>query len=153
MARIVIRNALFFGRAKASKLVIPWATYTSPEVSHVGLSHNEAAKRSDLTAFTVSMGDTDRGRADGETEGYCRIYADSSGKIYGATIVAEHAGDLLAEVTLAMTHGLTLGKIASTIHPYPTQSEVIFKVASEWNRTRLTPSVKRWMKWLLSMRR
>lgn len=153
MARIVIRNALFFGRAKASKLVIPWATYTSPEVSHVGISHAEAAKRSDLTAFTVSIGETDRGRADGETEGYCRIYADRKGKIYGATIVAEHAGDLLAEVTLAMTHGLTLGKIASTIHPYPTQSEVIFKVASEWNRTRLTPSVKGWMKWLLAMRR
>ncbi len=149
LARVAIRNALFPGRARASALVIPWATYTSPEVAHVGLSHEQAAGRPDLSAYTVPIGETDRARTDGETDGYCRVYADRKGRIHGATVVAERAGDLLAELTLAMTHGLTLGHVATTIHPYPTQSEVIFKVASAYQRTRLTPTVKRWLgRWL-----
>jgi pyruvate/2-oxoglutarate dehydrogenase complex dihydrolipoamide dehydrogenase (E3) component len=141
-ARIVIRNALFFGRAKASDLVIPWSTFTSPEVAHVGITYDKAEERNDLTAYTVSMGETDRGRTDGELDGYCRVYADKNGRIHGATVVSDTAGELLAEITLAMTHGLTLKHIASTIHPYPTRSEVVFKVASAYNRTRLTPTFK-----------
>jgi len=155
MARIVIQNALFsvmgMGTKKASSLVIPWATYTQPEVAHVGLSHQAAESRDDITAWTVGIGETDRGRCDGEDNGYCRIYADSKGRIHGATIVANNAGDLLAEVTLAMTHNLTLNHIASTIHSYPTKSDVVFKVASAFRRTKLTPMVKNamqtWLEW------
>lgn len=136
-ARIVITNALFFGRSKVSKLVIPRVTYTHPEVAAVGLSADEASKNPALTAFEVGIGETDRGRTDGETEGGCTIWADKKGRIHGASIVGEQAGELLAPVTLAMTHGLTLAQIASTIHPYPTRSEVVFKVASAFNKTRM----------------
>ncbi len=151
-ARIVIRNALFFGRARASALVIPWATYTQPEIAHVGMTHETFAQRDDLLEFTVGLDETDRGRTDSES-GYCRVYTDAGGTIHGATIVGSHAGELLAELTLAMTHGLKLGHIQSTIHPYPTQSEVVFKVAAAWNKTRLTPTVARAIKTLLSWRR
>lgn len=144
MARIVIRNALFHGRAKVSDLVIPRVTYTSPEVAAVGIGPSEAASRANVTEFTVPFDETDRGRTDGDEGAFCRVYADGKGELLGATIVGPGAGELLAPVTLAMTQGITLAQIASTIHPYPTRSEVLFKVASEWNRGRL----KGWMKGL-----
>ena len=152
-ARNVIQNALFFGRKRASALVIPWTTYTHPEIAHVGLSHTDAESRSDVLTFEASIGDTDRGRTDGENDGFAKIYADKKGRILGATIVGQHAGELLAEVTLAMTHGITLGKIASTIHSYPTRSEVVFKAAAAYNRSRLTPTIKSLMETLLRWRR
>lgn len=152
-ARIVIQNALFFGRKRSSALVIPWTTYTHPEVAHVGLTHTDAEGRSDVLTFECSLGETDRGRTDGETDGFAKIYATKKGHILGATIVGQGAGELLAEVTLAMTHGLTLGQIASTIHSYPTRSEVVFKAAAAYNRTRLTPTIKSLMETLLRWRR
>jgi len=152
-ARIVIRNALFMGSARVSALVIPRVTYTHPEVAAVGLSEEEAQKNPALTAYKVGIDETDRGRTDGETGGYCRIWADGKGRIHGATIVGENAGELLAPVTLAMTHGLTMGQIASTIHPYPTRSEVVFKAASAWNKTRMKPWIHRLFTWFLSWRR
>ncbi len=146
-ARIVLQNALFFGRRRVSDLVIPRATYTSPELAAVGMTGAEAESNEALTAFTVGVGETDRGRTDGESEGFLRVWADGKGRIHGATLVGEHAGELLAPITLAMTHGLTLGQIASTIHPYPTRSELLFKAASAWNKGRLAP----WMRQGLSM--
>lgn len=151
-ARIVVRNALFFGRARVSKLIIPRVTFTQPEVAAVGLSQADA-HAAGLAAYTVPMGETDRGRTDGERVGYARVFTDSAGRIHGATIVSEQAGELLAPITLSMTHGLRLGQLASTIHPYPTRSEVLFKVASAFNRTRLTPRARRWSTWLLGLRR
>ena len=153
MARIVIQNALFFGRAKASALTIPWATYTSPEVAHVGLSVSEAAEQGiAIQTFTQPFADVDRAILAGETEGFVRVHVrQGSDQILGATIVAPHAGDLIGELSLAMTHGLGLKKIASTIHPYPTQAEAIRKIGDQFNRTRLTPRVKsimkKWLTW------
>ncbi len=152
-ARIVLRNALFFGRARVSGLVIPRVTFTSPEVAAVGLSAEDAARNPNLTTYSVGMVETDRGRTDGENEGYCRVFADSKGRIHGAVIVAAQAGELLSPLTLAMTQGVTLGQIAGTIHPYPTRSELIFRVASAWNRTRLTPTALSLMTRLLAWRR
>jgi len=152
-ARIVLQNALFFGRKRVSSLVIPWVTYTSPEVAHVGMSTEAAQARADLTPFTVPLADVDRARADGDIVGYARVFADKRGRIHSATIVTEDAGELLAELTLAMTHGLSLGAIASTLHPYPTRSELLFKVASAYNRTRLPARVLGWFKRLLAWRR
>ena len=151
-ARIVIRNALFFGHARVEDLIIPRVTFTQPEVAAVGITGPEADETPGLTAFRVGMDETDRGRTDSEA-GYCRIWADSKGRIHGAVVVAEHAGELLAPITLAMTQGVTLGQIANTIHPYPTRSEVVFKVASAYNRTRVTPTVKKASTWLLDWRR
>ena len=142
-ARMVIRNALFFGKGKASTLVTPWATYTSPELAQVGHTAESAAKAGvAIQTFTVPLHDVDRARLEGETAGLCRVHvAQGSDKIVGATIVAPNAGDIISEVTLAMTHGLGLGALASTMHPYPTQGEMLRKVGDAYNRTRLTPFV------------
>ena len=153
MARIVIQNALFMGRAKASTLTIPWATYTSPEIAHVGLTADEAATRGvAIKTFTQPFDDVDRAILSGETDGFARVHVQQgSDKIVGATVVAHHAGDMIAELSLAMTHGLGLKKIANTIHPYPTQAEAIRKLGDQYNRTRLTPLVKsamqKWLTW------
>jgi pyruvate/2-oxoglutarate dehydrogenase complex dihydrolipoamide dehydrogenase (E3) component len=153
MARIVIQNALFKGRAKASALTIPWCTYTAPEVAHVGLYEHEAKDRGiAFRTFTQELGEVDRAVLDGEDEGFVKVLIGPRGdKILGATIVAAHAGDMISELTLAMVGGLGLGTIAKTIHPYPTQAEAIKKIGDAYNRTRLTPTVKwlfeKWLAW------
>jgi pyruvate/2-oxoglutarate dehydrogenase complex dihydrolipoamide dehydrogenase (E3) component len=152
-ARIVIQNALFKGRAKASALTIPWCTYTAPEVAHVGLYEDEAKERGiPFRTFTQEFADVDRAVLDGETEGFVKVLIGSKGdKILGATIVAAHAGDLISQLTLAMVGRLGLRTIAKTIYPYPTQAEAIKKVGDAYNRTRLTPTVKwlfeTWLSW------
>ena len=153
MARIVIQNALFKGRAKASALIIPWATYTSPEIAHVGLYEKEAAAKGiEVDTFTTEMSKVDRAILDGETEGFVRVHVrKGTDEIVGATVVAAHAGDLIGELTLAMKGKLGLLKVKDTIHPYPTQAEAIRKTGDLYNRTRLTPFVKklmqRWLAW------
>ena len=148
LARIVIQNALFFGRARASALTIPWCTYTDPEVAHVGLSEKEAKDRGvEVQTFVQQLKDIDRAILDGETDGFVKIHVEKgTDKIAGATIVARHAGEMINELTLAMVAGAGLGTIAKTIHPYPTQAEAIRRAGDAWNRTRLTPVVK----WILS---
>ncbi len=143
-ARMVIQNALFFGRGKASNLITPWATYTSPELAQVGHTAESAAKANlPIQTFTVPLHDVDRARLEGDTEGFCRVHVKhGTDRIVGATIVAPNAGDMISEVTLAMTSGLGLGAIGKTMHPYPTQGEVLRKVADAWRRTKLTPFVK-----------
>ena len=151
MARTVVRNALFKGRVKASALTIPWATYTTPELAHVGLTEKEAEEKSiPIQVFRQDMEHVDRAILDGETEGFVKIVvANGSDKILGATIVAPNAGDLIGSVSIAMTHGVGLGKIASAIHPYPTQAEAIRKVGDLYGKTRFTPLVaKLFGKWL-----
>ncbi|RNC71063.1 MAG: mercuric reductase [Desulfuromonadales bacterium] len=145
MARIVIANALFGARQRASALVIPWCTYTDPEVAHVGMYEHEArAKGIEVTTFTVPLAEVDRALLDGETEGFARVHLKKgTDRIAGATIVARHAGEMIGELTLAMTTGMGLGAIGRTIHPYPTQAEAVRKLADAWNRTRLTPTTKK----------
>ncbi len=154
MARIVIQNALFLGRAKSSSLVIPWCTYTSPEVAHVGLYGHatESSSEAPFDTFVQPLADVDRAILDGEEAGFVKVHVKrGSDKIVGATIVARHAGDLISELTLAMTHGLGLKQIGSSIHPYPTQAEAIRRLGDQYNRTRLTPLVqsllRRWLAW------
>jgi pyruvate/2-oxoglutarate dehydrogenase complex dihydrolipoamide dehydrogenase (E3) component len=153
MARIVLQNTLFLGRAKASALVIPWCTYTDPEIAHVGLSEHEArAKGIDVDVLVQELSEVDRAVLDDEAEGFVKVLVQrGTDRIVGATIVAAHAGDLIAELTLAMTGKLGLRTIARTIHPYPTQAEAIKKLGDAHNRTRLTPLVKslfeRWLAW------
>lgn len=153
MARIVIQNALFKGRAKTSRLTIPWCTYTSPELAHVGLYEHEANQKGiETDSFLQEFRGVDRAVLDGEEDGLVKVLLKKgSDQILGATIVAPHAGDLIAEITLAMTHKLGLKKIGSTIHPYPTQAEAVRKLGDSYNRTRLTPLVKKmlaaWLRW------
>jgi pyruvate/2-oxoglutarate dehydrogenase complex dihydrolipoamide dehydrogenase (E3) component len=154
-ARIVIQNALFsvggLGKKKLSSLTIPWCTYTRPEVAHVGMYEHDAKDEGiETDTYIQKFDDVDRAIADGETEGFVKVLtAKGTDTILGATIVATHAGDLISEVTLAMTNGLGLGAISNTIHPYPTQAEAIRKAADQFNRTRLTENVKTWMaRWM-----
>ena len=149
LARIAIQNALFFGRAKASALTVPWCTYTSPEIAHVGLYARDAREQGlEVDTVTVSMDDVDRAKLDGATEGFLRIHLKKgSDTILGATLVASHAGDMIGELCLAITHGIGLGKIASVIHPYPTQGEVVKKAADLWRRGKLTPTVRKGFDW------
>lgn len=153
MARIVIQNALFRGRAKASALVVPWCTYTSPELAHVGLRAKDAEARGiAVDTFTQELSKVDRALLDGETEGFVRVHVRrGTDEIVGATLVAMHAGEWIGELTLAMKNKLGLRAIGSTIHPYPTQAEAVRKIGDLYNRTRLTPFVKnlatRWLAW------
>jgi pyruvate/2-oxoglutarate dehydrogenase complex dihydrolipoamide dehydrogenase (E3) component len=148
-ARLVIQNALFFGRARASALTVPWCTYTSPEIAHVGLYERDARGRGlEVDTLTVPLADNDRAVLDGEDEGFLRVHLErGTDKILGATLVAEHAGDMLGELCLAITQGIGLGSIASVIHPYPTQAEVVKKAADTWRRGKLTPRVQKLFRW------
>ena len=155
LARIVIRNALFFGRSRASRLVVPWCTYTDPEIAHVGLYETEARERGhNVDTIRVDMADVDRARLDGEEQGFLKVHLKKgSDRILGATMVAGHAGEMISEMTAAIRNGLGLGALADTIHPYPTQAEVIRKAGDAYNRTRLTPTLKRLFGMILAWRR
>jgi pyruvate/2-oxoglutarate dehydrogenase complex dihydrolipoamide dehydrogenase (E3) component len=152
-ARLVIRNALFLGRARASALTLPWCTYTDPEIARVGLSEREAAERGlPVRTFVQELVDVDRAVLDGETEGFVKVHVRAgTDRILGATIVARHAGEMLPELSLAIGEKLGLGAIARTIHAYPTQAEAIRKAADAYHRSRLTPLVqtilRRWLAW------
>jgi pyruvate/2-oxoglutarate dehydrogenase complex dihydrolipoamide dehydrogenase (E3) component/uncharacterized membrane protein YdjX (TVP38/TMEM64 family) len=154
-ARIVIQNALFFGRKKLSALTIPWCTYTDPEVAHVGLSESEAARQGvQPRTFIKPLSEVDRAMVDGETEGFVKIQVKpGTDKILGATIVASHAGEMISEITAAMVGNLGLGTLANIIHPYPTQAEAIRQMGDLYNRTRLTPGLKRLFAKFLAWRR
>jgi pyruvate/2-oxoglutarate dehydrogenase complex dihydrolipoamide dehydrogenase (E3) component len=144
-ARIVLQNALFFGRKRATALHIPWATFTDPEVAHVGLSASEAKQRGART-LTVELAEVDRAILEGEGEGFARLHVDHrSNKVLGATLVARGAGDLLGPAVLALTRGLTSSALAGTIAPYPTRGEVWKRLGDLDQRGRLTPRVKRWL--------
>lgn len=152
-ARAVLRNALFFGRVRMSQLVMPWVTYTDPEVAHVGFYEAEArAAGFNVATITEHFSDNDRAILDGESEGFARIHYDRrSGKILGGTIVARHAGEMISELTLALTQGLKVSALSNTIHPYPTQAEVLRRIGDNYNRTRLSPTISRilekWFQW------
>ncbi|MCB0047559.1 MAG: mercuric reductase [Caldilineaceae bacterium] len=152
--RMVLQNALFPGpKKKVSDMVIPWSTYTDPEVAHVGLYPREAEEKGlKIDTYVQAIGETDRGQTDGVQHGFVKMHVrQGSDEIVGATIVAKHAGELISEITLAMTAGVGLKKLATVIYPYPTQAEAIKKVADAYNRTRLSPLYQRilkfWFRW------
>ena len=134
MARLVIRNALFFGRDKVSNLLIPWATYTEPEVAHVGLYEKDLEDRDVAYAtFTREFSDVDRAIVDGEGDGFVKIHVKKgTDEIVGATIVSSHAGDMISEITVA---------------------EAIRQCGDAYNRARLTPTIRSIFDRLMAMRR
>ena len=142
-------NALFgrFKRFKADYSVIPWATFTDPEVARVGLSETEAREQG--VAYEVTrydMDDLDRAIADGTAHGFVKVLTvPGKDKILGVTIVGEHAGDLLAEYVLAMKYGLGLNKILGTIHTYPTLSEANKYAAGQWKRAHAPHRLLGWL--------
>lgn len=135
--------------------MIPWSTYTDPEIAHVGISGREAAARgSAVKTFTQPLEGVDRAVLDGETRGFGRLHVDAkSGRILGATVVARHAGDLIGAISLAMTEGLAASALSRTILPYPTQVEVWKRLGDSYNRTRLKPWLRRLFEHYLAWRR
>jgi pyruvate/2-oxoglutarate dehydrogenase complex dihydrolipoamide dehydrogenase (E3) component/uncharacterized membrane protein YdjX (TVP38/TMEM64 family) len=142
-------NALFgrFRRFKADYRVIPWATFTDPEVARVGLSETEAQELGvayELTRYGID--DLDRAIADGTAHGFVKVLTvPGKDTLLGVTIVGEHAGDLLAEYVLAMKHGLGLNKILGTIHTYPTLAEANKYAAGEWKRAHAPKKLLEWV--------
>lgn len=154
-AKIAVQNALFFGRKRLDRLVMPWVTYTDPEIAHVGLYERDAARRGiEVKSFKIPLEQVNRAVTDGETEGFVKIHTrKGSDRILGATLVAAHAGEMLSEITLAIVGKLGLGTIANVIHPYPTQAEAIKAAANAYQRTRLTRTLKRVFTRFLAWRR
>lgn len=147
MARLCIQNAFFstpfFGRKRLSKLVVPWTTYTSPEVGHVGLTPAMAAEQGiKITSYREDLSRVDRAILDGEEEGFAVIHCrQGTGHVVGGTIVAAHAGELIGELCLLITRRQPLSALAATIHCYPTQAEVLKRLGDQYNKSRLTPRV------------
>jgi len=155
LGRMAMVNALFWGRQRASRLVVPWCTYTEPELAHVGLSERQAREQGlEVATLTVPFTENDRAVLDEEDGGFIRVHLKrGTDRLLGATIVAAHAGDLLTYFTLAMASGRGLGSLAQAIYPYPTQGELIKKVANLHLQTKLTPTVKRLLGAVLAWRR
>ncbi|WP_435234204.1 dihydrolipoyl dehydrogenase [Psychromonas sp. PT13] len=149
-------NGLFgkFKKFKVDYSVLPAATYTSPEVARVGINEKEAIEKGiDYDIVTYGIDDLDRAITDGEDHGFIKVITPKGkDKILGATIVGNNAGELLAEFTLAMRHGLGLNKILATIHPYPTMSEAVKYTAGVWRQanapTKLLEWVAKYHKWM-----
>ncbi|MGQ0665848.1 MAG: mercuric reductase [Nitrospiraceae bacterium] len=149
MAQVVIQNALFphpFGLAYASadSLIMPWCTFTEPEVAHVGMYEQDAKDKGiEVETYTYKLDEVDRAILDGEEEGFARIHVQKgTDKIVGATVVAAHAGDMISEFSVLMKAGAGAKTIAGTIHPYPTQAEVNKKVVNLWRKAHFSQGTK-----------
>lgn len=154
-ARMVIQNALFAGRKKVSALTVPWCTYTDPEIAHVGMYERDAQEKGiEVDTIVQPLKEVDRAVIDGEEEGFVKVHLKKgTDKILGATIVARHAGEMISEMTLAIVGNLGLKTLAQVIHTYPTQAEAMRRAADAYNRSRLTPFLKRWVTRWLALRR
>ena len=150
-------NALFdpFKKFRVDYRVIPWATFVDPEVARVGLNELEATeKKVPYEVTTYGLDDLDRAIADGEAHGFVKVLTvPGKDRILGATIVGEHAGDLLAEFVLAMKHGIGLNKILGTIHTYPTMAEANKAVAGNWKRAHAPQRLLAWVERFHAWRR
>ena len=150
-------NALFdpFKKFRVDYRVIPWATFVDPEVARVGLNELEATeKKVPYEVTTYALDDLDRAIADGEAHGFVKVLTvPGKDRILGATIVGEHAGDLLAEFVLAMKHGIGLNKILGTIHTYPTMAEANKAVAGNWKRAHAPQRLLAWVERFHAWRR
>lgn len=160
MAQIVVQNALFphpfgLGTASTDSLIIPWCTYTEPEIAHVGMYPADAERRGlRVETFTQPLDEVDRAVLDGEDAGFARVHVKKgTDVIVGATIVASDAGNLISEVSVAMKAGAGLRVLGNTIHPYPTQAEALRKAANQMRRARFTARQRAMLGRLFAWRR
>jgi pyruvate/2-oxoglutarate dehydrogenase complex dihydrolipoamide dehydrogenase (E3) component len=141
-SRLVLRNALFRGRRRFSELVIPWCTFTDPEVAHVGSAPGSVPPG----ASTVRVGHehVDRPILESRTDGFTKLHVDRRGRIVGATVVGAEAGEQMAEIVLAMSARLSVQQLVDAVHLYPTRSEVVRKAAEAWLREHRWARLRRW---------
>ena len=151
-AGVVLRRALFHMWWARPSPVVPWCTYTDPELARVGLSEGEAASRGIAhRVYRFPFTDIDRAQADGETEGFAKLVTDPRGKLLGAAIVGPHAGELIAECTLALSRGLAAKDVSAAIHAYPTLASISRRVADQRQKESLTPAARRWIQRLFRL--
>ncbi len=152
-AGIILRNAIFRLPAKVDYTVVPWTTFTDPEIARVGMTEDEARQKGgNISIYTFPFEDNDRANTEEERNGFVKIICDKKGMILGAHIIGPHAGEYLPELVLAMKEGLTISSIINTIHTYPTLAEVIKQAASQRLRGSLTPFKKKMIKWIFGLR-
>ena len=151
MAKVALRNAVIPGSTKIRYDSVPWVTFTDPEIAHVGMSEAEA-EAAGGTTYRYELDDLDRAIVDASAVGFVKVSADRKGKVLGATVVAHGGGELILPLVMARQHGLTLGRIANTIFPYPTMVEGVKRAAGEYMRSRLDTTsgrlLKRIIQWL-----
>ncbi|MBI2986523.1 MAG: mercuric reductase [Deltaproteobacteria bacterium] len=154
-ARLLVGNVLFPFRRKADYRVVPWTTFTDPEVSHVGFTEAEARERygNRISVFRHSFGDVDRAVAEGEPLGFVKVVCDTKGQILGAHILGPQAGDLLQPLVFAMKQRMPIGRISQTIHAYPTLVEANRRAADQYYREKLFYGwmgkfLRGWVRWL-----
>ncbi|HVZ20670.1 MAG TPA: FAD-dependent oxidoreductase [Vicinamibacterales bacterium] len=151
MSRAVVENALFLPRRRGTRLLIPWCTFTAPEIAHVGVDAVDAA-RAGLSTITVPLAEVDRATLDGDTDGFVRLH-HANGRLRGATIVAPHAGELIGAVALLISTGATMRDLASAIFPYPTVSVALRQAGDAYRRASLTPGVRAALRAWFALRR
>jgi pyruvate/2-oxoglutarate dehydrogenase complex dihydrolipoamide dehydrogenase (E3) component len=152
-AGVVLRQTLFrLFWAKPSPLV-PWCTYTDPELARAGLSEAEAVQRGIAhRVYRFPYEEIDRARAEGETAGFAKIVTDPKGRLLGAAIVGAHAGELINEYALAIARGMKAGDVSGVIHVYPTFAEINKRVADQRLKEGLTPTSRAWIKRIFRLR-
>jgi len=151
-AGVILRRAIFRMKWTKPSTVVPWCTYTDPELARVGLSEAEAKERNVAhRVYRFPLHDIDRARAEGETEGMAKLVTDPRGRLLGAAIVAPHAGELIAECALALRTGLKAGDLSATIHAYPTLAMVTRRAADQRLKEGLTPTSRSWIKRLFGL--
>lgn len=148
-ARLVVRNAFFPFRAKANYTVVPWVTFTDPELAHVGLTESEARDRlgDDMRIWRRPFTNVDRAVVDGETHGLVKLITDPKGRIFGGHILGHGAGGMIGEIVLAMKNGISASSLSGTIHAYPTYPEAIKQAAEGYAKSRFTPLMKSIARW------
>lgn len=139
-ASVVLKNALFFPIAKTNYRVIPWATFTDPELARVGLTTQEAKEKygDNIYILKQDFADVDRARAEAAINGFAKIITNSNGQILGATLVGPSAGELIHEIVLAMSNNLKVSALSGIIHIYPTLAEVNSKAALQLTKQKYT---------------
>ncbi len=154
MARLVIRNAFFFGRASHRELPMAWSTYTDPEVAHAGLyAHEQERAGCELEELRLDFSGHDRAILEGAAEGFAKVVIEKrSGRLRGATVAAPHAGEILAGVLLPVARRMRAADLAAAIHPYPTMAAVWGRLGDAANRRRFTPRAARLLKSLIRLR-
>jgi pyruvate/2-oxoglutarate dehydrogenase complex dihydrolipoamide dehydrogenase (E3) component len=151
LSRIVVQNALFFGRKRASSLVIPWCTFTDPELAHVGIT-SAAAEGQHAETITIRLREVDRAVLDDAADGFVRVH-HRGGRMLGATIVAPAAGELIGTITCAMQAQRSLGEFSSIVFPYPTLSLALRQAGDAYRREQLTPTARKALRYYFDWRR
>jgi len=152
-AGVILRQTLFRMRWTRPSAVVPWCTYTDPELARVGLSETDARAHGIVhRVYRFPFEDVDRARADGETEGFAKLVTDPRGRLLGAAIVGADAGELIAECVLAIEKRMKAADLSAAIHTYPTRSQIARRAADQRRKESLTPASRTWMRRLFSLR-